>query len=740
MTNLKIEKVVSRGAGADAQVLLVLVSIPGPAAPEDDVWVAIGQERKVRESARLLSTAELEALDPHRSDDTPPFGFEDAAARTYWLARFDFSDHSSLASQWSSMVQAPADPPPEPLNVLAWAADAVPTIRPLVEASESISMSAVVVQPPFELGVLFVHGIGNHRVRETLVRWAEPIVAVWRDRGFELETLVKDAPLEGRLQIGRWVQSHQLRAREPIDGISQVVEEFAPEAHASTVQVPPGKPRSEASTVCCTAARTEQTTFGDSSPGLPSSALLRVSTVDSNAVLRESHVLFSEAYWTRETFPPTWAELRYWLTTAVPIAMWARMERVFVTRPAEIAKYVREANDGFEQFRVVVSIALWLAQLLTVPALYVVGGIAVQLLSGLASFAGLLPIPWLQNGIRTMVTALLGTLGQSFALQNSPIRRAAIVATVTKDLNWLSDRCQRVVILSHSQGAEVTRRVSLDARRHKIERWYTFGAGIAPLNMLHPKAVAAPFAQRLVFLNKVGLTAVGALIAALTLDTIPGLDLGARAFVSSVANRINWPVILFVFSMYAAILFVAVFADLPRLMATMKMRPSLLRKMTDYFASEDPVPAGSFMDRFREVKQFTSDQYRIFNTRTAVLDHTSYWQNVEQFVAPIAIDLLHLLGMGGHEAQEKAAIDRASRRRDIRTWWNMMVWVPALAVCVVSVLLTAFGPAHRGAIWAEEAGVAWSQGSGILKRLQPFLHLVLFILLNFSICRFLVQQ
>ena len=172
--------------------------------------------------------------------------------------------------------------------------------------------------------------------------------------------------------------------------------------------------------------------------------------------------------------------------------------------------------------------------------------------------------------------------------------------------------------------------------------------------------------------------------------------------------------------MYAAILFVAVFADLPRLMATMKMRPSLLRKMTDYFASEDPVPAGSFMDRFREVKQFTSDQYRIFNTRTAVLDHTSYWQNVEQFVAPIAIDLLHLLGMGGHEAQEKAAIDRASRRRDIRTWWNMMVWVPALAVCVVSVLLTAFGPAHRGAIWAEEAGVAWSQGSGILKRLPPF--------------------
>ena len=72
MTNLKIEKVVSRGAGADAQVLLVLVSIPGPAAPEDDVWVAIGQERKVRESARLLSTAELLSL-IHISEPTRPY-------------------------------------------------------------------------------------------------------------------------------------------------------------------------------------------------------------------------------------------------------------------------------------------------------------------------------------------------------------------------------------------------------------------------------------------------------------------------------------------------------------------------------------------------------------------------------------------------------------------------------------------------------------------------------------------
>ena len=89
-------------------------------------------------------------------------------------------------------------------------------------------------------------------------------------------------------------------------------------------------------------------------------------------------------------------------------------------------------------------------------------------------------------------------------------------------------------------------------------------------------------------------------------------------------------------------------------------------------------------------------------------------------MAPLAIDLLHLMGKGGHYAGERAALDEASRRRDVRTWWNVMVLGIGLAAFAASVLWTAFGPAHRGAIWAEQARVAWSQGSGFLNHVPPF--------------------
>ena len=39
---LQIHKVLSRGAGAEAQVLLVLLSAPVPMATDEDIWVGIG--------------------------------------------------------------------------------------------------------------------------------------------------------------------------------------------------------------------------------------------------------------------------------------------------------------------------------------------------------------------------------------------------------------------------------------------------------------------------------------------------------------------------------------------------------------------------------------------------------------------------------------------------------------------------------------------------------------------------
>ncbi len=745
---MKIEKVLSRGEGKDAQVLLVLVSVLGPAPPDDDVWVGMSMTapRSVSaqgrtewvESARPLTWDELDRLDTDRKPDTTPFGLDMGEDRRYWLARFDFTDHPNLLGWWSQWAQAQDGPAREKLNVTAWRSyvkrapnsngTETETFEPMPgPVTEPFTFSDVVVQPLFELGVLFVHGIGNHHVRETLVRWAEPIVRIWRERGFAIEAKSDDVQPADRQRVSRWALSHQLRNRTPIDGISQVVEEFAPPPDQSDDPLAPVKnlapltrPTGSTTVTSCAAIKTEETRFADLAPGMPSSALLRVSTVDASAVLRESHVLFAEAYWSRESFPPTWSELRHWLTTAIPIAVWARQERLFLTRPAEIRRFAKAAlhtRHRFELFRVAVSAALWAVQIVTLPAAYTIGAVAAQIVLGLISVVAILPIPWLQRGIRAVVATLLGTLGQSFALQNSPIRRAAIVSAVTKELNWLSDKCHRVVVLSHSQGAEVIRRVCLEARREKVVRWYSFGAGIVPLNMLHPRSLARNDSKTLIFVNRLMLAIAATLLIVLALDMVPGLRVGTRALVAQGLQGVSWVAYAWMYVVGLAAIAVLALAMPPSI--TLKMRASFLPRWRDYFASEDPVPGGSFIDRFtKKLEQFKPEQRRIFNTRFGPLDHTSYFYNMEEFVAPIAMDLLHLLGAGGDKAREQGALDKAARRRDLRTWWNMMFSVLGLVACVAVGLWVAFGSAHRGAIWAEQARAAWSQDAGLWKGME----------------------
>ena len=750
-TDLKIEKVISRGEGVNAQVLLVLVSSSGPTQPGDDIWVAIAPteplsmlaagSRESTESCGPIATHELELLDLNWEPGTTPFGLDCGAGRSHWLARFDFSDHPRVQGDWLRFFHGQEKAEPETLSVFVWRSHVVRRPAQTRDAKEpqeadffeprsapvtaSVRLSEVVVQPPFELGVLFVHGIGEHGIRETLVRYAEPLVRVFRERGFALNKQARKGVLEAdRHRVWRWLKTHQLRNRAPIDGITDVASDFATLSNATRLaeeKKPLVRPTAKVPTTCCAVTRPEQTLFAGATSEQPSAALLRLSTVDTHGVLRESHALFAEAYWTREAFPPTRTELYFWLTTAIPIAVWARMHRLTFTRRMEIRDLAREAKNRFEWFRFKVSALLWLVQLPVVPAAYLIGAIAGQVVLGLVSLVGVLPVPWLQRTTRAVVTALMGTLGQSFALQTSAVRRSAIVSVVTNNLNWLSDRCHRVVVMSHSQGAEIARLAFLDGPRKKVARWYTFGAGIAPLSMLHPRSLDTSASRGVVVSSKAVLIAVAVLLIALGLEVIPGVDVGVRAYLAPAIYR--WGLVAFLIAdvgLLAALFLIG--SSGPEVRPN--LRRSLLGKWRDVYASQDPVPGGSLINRFaaelRQLEWEVPSQRRIYNTRLTLFDHTSYWQNIEQFVAPLAIDLLHLMGKGGHYAGERAALDEASRRRDVRTWWNVMVLGIGLAAFAASVLWTAFGPAHRGAIWAEQARVAWSQGSGFLNHVPPF--------------------
>lgn len=740
--DLQVDKLLSRDFDEQAQALLVVVSTSAPALAGEDVWVAIGWDRPVvlresgawarMESARALTRAELDALDPDRADGSTPFELTIDPQRSYWLARFEFSDHPQVGEWWQWVYAGKDLQPPRAFPVLAWrsrlndstdAEEAAPAaFAPLPgHALASVTMAEVVMQAPFDLGVLLVHGIGDHGVRETLVRWAEPIVDFWRRRAEAISAEARRAiDPEQRAQLKRWTEGHPLRGRMPLDGISQVVTQLAslPDADARPPLVPP---RAAAPRQVGAAIKAEQTVFPDLNPGLPSATVVRVSAIDENATLREAHVLFAEAAWTREAFPPTSAELYTWLTDAIPIAVWARIHRLSWIRPREILRFARAARrrgSALELLRVGISALLWVLQMLMMPAIYVVLALVGQMVIALVGTIGLLPIPWLRRATRWVVGALIGTVGQSYALQTSAVRRSAIVSAVTRNLDWLSQRCQRVVVLSHSQGAEISRLAFVEARRDKIARWYTVGAGIAPLSMLRPDSLERWGSKAVIAVAKLALLASVLLLIALALDTVPGIDLGIRDGLLRALRGIRWQGALGAYIVLLVALIVL--RPLPPVVDPM-LRRSLMAKWRDIYASEDPVPGGSLIDLFaadlRQQKIPVPVQRRIFNTRFALLDHTAYFRNIEQFIAPIALDLLRLAGVGSGERFERRALRAAARRRDCRTWWALLFSVTTLAAAAASFFFIAFGPPGRGALWLDHGRRIWRQGGDLWDRL-----------------------
>ena len=774
---LKIHKVISRGEGLDAQVLLVIISAPVKQDMDDrdeDIWVGIGMTKPKKfdattrsgdsvEVARQITYVQLTELDLEKNFGLPD---ESKIGRGYRLARFDFSDHPDVNICWRKAVQAhtqypslarwrpvrrrylssrapgrrksavPGNVPRPAINVTCWRAklglnaERLNVFEPLYELKDwsYVEMAIVntVTQPLFELGVLFVHGIGTRGARETLVRWSEPIVNFWVKRALAINAASRDSITpEKRARIKQWLNTRPLRSRSPIDGISEAVDDMSQEELSTIsngISLPKDLTDSVGETPLCMAVKAEQTLFPERNPdpGSPSATLFRLSQVGENASLRESHVLFAESAWAREAFPPTTEELRAWLTNSIPILIWAQLVRLARTREMEIRKDSKDAVGWFAKLRVNLSWLILIVQQVVLPPAYVMLALASQVAISLVGLLGLLPIPWLSRGIRWLINGLMGTVGQSYALQTSKIRRSAIVSSVALDIDWLSQKCHKMVIVSYSQGAEISRLAFLEARSDKVERWYTVGSGIAQLNMLRPKSMEKQRSQIVICASNILLIATLLLVGGLVVDSIPGVSLGIHAVVMRLANNIHPDIVAFYYVLFSFILHLLCRASTPDL--SFLLRRSLIEKWTDFYASEDPVPGGSLQDRWRSelerahIKGYK--QFRIFNTRFALLDHTTYLKNIEQFVAPVALDLLRYCGMGCTEESEQYALVNASRRRELLTWRTLAVSLFSMVLAAVTFAWIAFGPPRRADAWSVEGRIILDKGKDFGEQLS----------------------
>ena len=151
--------------------------------------------------------------------------------------------------------------------------------------------------------------------------------------------------------------------------------------------------------------------------------------------------LLAEGWWA-DSFPaPTYSGLVSWSFRAVPWAIALHIAQRFWQRNPKASK------------------AAWywacakaITQLLGAMALMPV----FMILLALTLLLGLLPIPELRSLILSTQTALIGTIGDSLAFVESPLRAALIRGRILEGLERLKGRCERTVIVAHSQGAAAT--------------------------------------------------------------------------------------------------------------------------------------------------------------------------------------------------------------------------------------------------------------------------------------------
>ena len=209
-----------------------------------------------------------------------------------------------------------------------------------------------------------------------------------------------------------------------------------------------------------------------------------------------------------------------------------------------------------------------------------------------------------------------------------------------RDLRWLQERCDKVAIVAHSQGAAIAHQVLKDGYQPaNLQAFITLGQGITKLHLLQrmdwdPRVSRAAWWSRL-------LVTIGMFFAGL-----PALGLLARHWTSTpvVKALTSMPVSIILISAgfvcIAAGIMAAVHAvcgDLEEDLALPEARFS----WSDYYASADPVSNGPLIDRARRHQTWLlpGSCNQVYNSASIIFDHNRYLHNQDQLLSRLLNDL-----------------------------------------------------------------------------------------------------
>lgn len=546
------------------------------------------------------------------------------------------------------------------------------------------------VSKRYPLGVLFVHGIGEQPMGDTLKSVVDPLVR-------SLDLWVHGASRCRALSLGEHAAREWAQAVPPSSPDTGDVDRHtalralagemplsidwpaAPMPH----EVPPPTPATPWGGGAV--LRDGQPALAGPGDPTPAHAVLHLQTIDQQHRVTEAEALLAESWWARSFVPPSAWALLAWTFKVLPLAFGMHVADLF-------RHHARQAGDaglaGWRRFGHGLRAMLW--AVLLAPA--VMAALPAQVLLTASVLLALLPIRVVQEAMRSVQSALIGTLGDSFLLVASPVSRAMIVAQCKRDLLWVSSQCDKVLLVAHSQGCAVSYLALCEQRPAELVEVSWVGSGLRKLEALRT-AERNPRSLGLAWL----------------VGTMPILvwglahDLWVRARWDGAGSRVFW---LCLFSLFFLIGLLHLLKPL-RSGATriwLDAWQALKLRIFDIYATDDPVPNGPLAEHSAAADaQIIPCEVR--NLASCTGDHTSYWRNLEEVTLPLALRMAEAMRMplkqlvDGDEARLAAGI----RRRHHRVRWRIILQT-LIGLGGVALVFS------RWDLWADLARIAAQPG------------------------------
>jgi hypothetical protein len=346
--------------------------------------------------------------------------------------------------------------------------------------------------------------------------------------------------------------------------------------------------------------------------------------------------LLAESWWASTFRQATFFELVAWTFSAGPwliASQRARLVDRFSADPASKTRWRRILNG-------VGALFLTLVAAIVAAAIFPVF-LALLLVTNL-------PIPGLSDLARPLVNNLSGSFGDLLILVRSPVRFAAMAEQVRGDIHDIAARCEKVIVLAHSQGSAVSWhaiRRSAEQRpeeRATIDLFLSFGQAFRKLKSLY-RVQTAPGRKKLTFIGLATLSTLLLIVmgyfGAGILGEIISTKFDLPQILTNSKDNIPW----FAGALIAVLIvqeFLVRMASQNDLEAegevveeVKKVRDAMPHfKWLDLWASADPAPVGPLLNHL----PYGVESYKIRNFASTIFDHSMYWANRTVFVSAVA--------------------------------------------------------------------------------------------------------